>query len=496
MWLFNFKGLKGGKKMYDVVVIGAGVIGAAVSRELSKYKLNVLMIDKENDVSCGTTKANSAIVHAGYDVKYTSNKGKFNVLGNQMYDQISKELDVPFKRIGSLVIAFQEEDMATIHELYENGIASGIPGIRVLDAEEVRVMEPQLNHSVVGALYAPSAGITEPWELAIAYAENAIDNGVSLQLNTEVKDIEKREETFMILTNRGEIETRFVVNCAGVYADGIYGMLTEDTGFKIVPRKGQYYLLDKEVDGLLNHVVFQCPSKLGKGILVAPTVDGNIIVGPDAEDLSSEQKEETSTTFEGLQYVKKVAQLSCDKIPFNKNITTFAGLRAEPTTGDFIIGESEKVQGFFNVAGIKSPGLSSAPAIGLHVAELVANKFEHLEKNESYNPIRRPRLKFENLTAKEKAELIQKDPRYGRIICRCEMITEGEIVDAIHRSAGGRTLNGLKRRVRPGAGRCQGGFCGPRVMEILARELGQDMSDICQEGLDSKILIGKTKECE
>lgn len=480
--------------MYDVVVIGAGVIGAAVSRELARYKLDTLMIEKENDVSCGTTKANSAIVHAGYDVKYSTNKGKFNVLGNQMYDVISKELDVPFKRIGSLVIAFEEEDMVTINDLYENGIKSGIPGIKVLNANEVAEIEPNLNKTVVGALYAPSAGITEPWELAIAYAENAIDNGVELKLNTTVLSIEKNEKSFVINTNNGKIETKTIVNCAGVYADNIYAMVVEDTGFKINPRRGQYYLLDKEVDGLLNHVVFQCPSKLGKGILISPTVDGNIIVGPDAEDMNENEKELTNTTLAGLNYVKEIAKLSCDKIPFNKNITTFAGLRAEPDTGDFIIGESEQVEGFFNVAGIKSPGLSSAPAIGVHVAEIVAGKFETVEKNDKFNPIRRPRIKFEELTAKEKAEMIKKDSKYGRIICRCEMITEGEIVDAIHRSAGGRTLNGIKRRVRPGAGRCQGGFCGPRVMEILARELGKDLTEICQEGIDSKILLCKTKE--
>ncbi|MCT4660609.1 MAG: NAD(P)/FAD-dependent oxidoreductase [Tissierellales bacterium] len=480
--------------MYDVVVIGAGVIGAAVSRELSKFNLKTIILEKTNDVACGTTKANSAIVHAGYDAHVGTNKGKFNALGNEMYGDVCKELEVPFKRIGSLVVAFDEEDIPTLEELLENGKELKIPGLEIIGKKRIKEMEPNLSDEIVAALYAPSAGIVEPWELAIAYAENAMDNGVELSLNTEVVDIEKKENVYSIKTNKGNFESKFVINCAGVYADKIYNMVVDNPEFEIKPRRGQYYLLDKEVNGLVNKVIFQCPTKLGKGVLVAPTVDGNVIVGPDAEDLDQNQKEATNTTGDRLEFVRNMALKSCADIPFGKNITTFAGLRAEPSTGDFIIGESEFAKNFINCAGIKSPGLSSAPAIACHIADLVEELSGGLEQNKDYNPKRRPRVKFEELNAEEKAEMIKKDSRYGRIICRCEMITEGEIVDAIHRNAGGRTLNGIKRRVRPGAGRCQGGFCGPRVMEILARELKMDMEDVLQENEGSKILVGRTKE--
>ncbi len=479
--------------MYDVCIIGAGVIGTFIARELSRYKLNVVLVEKSNDVANGTTKANSAIIHAGYDAKVGTNKGKFNALGNPMFDKVCEELDVPFKRIGSLVIGFDDEDMETLKKLYENGKALGIPNMEIVNGEKVREMEPNINESVKGALYAPTCGIIGPWELAIALAENAIENGVDLLLNHEVTNIEKKDYGYDVIAGDQTIKTKTVINCAGVYADNIYSMVAEPN-FKITPRRGQYFILDKSEGNMVNSVVFQCPTKLGKGVLVAPTVHGNVIIGPDAEDL--DDKEALNTTKERLDYVRETSKKSFPDIPFNKVITSFAGLRAEPDTGDFIIEESKEAKGFVNVAGIKSPGLSSSPAIANYVVEIIQNIFGDLEEKEDFNPLRRKMIRFESLSNEEKAKLIKKDPSYGRIICRCEEITEGEIIDCIRRKAGARTVDGVKRRVRPGTGRCQGGFCGPRVMEILARELNKDIDEIVKDGPKSYVLTGQTKDLE
>ena len=478
--------------MYDIAVIGAGVIGTAVARELSRYNLNIVMLERDNDVACGTTKANSAIVHAGYDASADSMKGIMNAKGNAMFGDVCKDLDVPFERIGSLVVAFNEEDMETLQDLLENGKTLGIPGLEIIDSKSVYEREPNLNPGVRGALYAPSAGITEPWELAIAYAENAIENGAELKLNFEVKSIEKQENGFEIKSDNEAIQTRLVINCAGVYADAVHNMVAETPEFKIHPRRGQYFLLDKTTEGFVDHVIFPCPSKMGKGTLVVPTVDGNILIGPDSQDLGMDDKEATETTGDRLAYVREMVSQLTTKVPFREQITEFSGLRAEPDGGDFIIDWSKSVAGFYNVAGIKSPGLSSAPAIAERVMEAVVETL-HPEEKVDFNPVRRPRVKLEDLNDQDLQALIEKDPQYGRIICRCEMISEGEIVDAIHRPAGGRTLNGIKRRVRPGAGRCQGGFCGPRVLEILARELDLDPTEIAHESKDSYVLIGETK---
>lgn len=480
--------------MYDVAIIGAGVIGTAIAREMMKYKAKVVILERGHDISVGTTKANSGIVHAGYDAPFESNKGKFNAKGNAMYEQVCKELDVPFSRIGSLVCAFEEEDLLTLEQLKANGEKLGIPGLKIIDQATVRSMEPHISENVISALYAPTAGITEPWALAVAYGENALDNGAELMLDFEVSKIEKTEMGYTISSADMNIEATFVVNCAGVYADDIYRLVDKDSTFEIRPIRGEYYLLDKSCGSWVNHVVFPCPSKLGKGTLVVPTIDGNLLVGPDSEMLGKEDKEAVQTEAERLQYVRSLAAKLIQDVPYRETITTFSGLRADPKDGDFVLEES-KMEGFFNAAGIKSPGLSCAPAIGQFMAELVANKGQ-FEINPAFNPMRRPTVKMAHMTEVERTELIQKDPRYGRIICRCEMITEGEIVDVIHRNAGGRTVNGIKRRARPGAGRCQGGFCSPRVMEILARELNMDMRDICLESKSSKILMGVTKSTD
>ncbi|MDD7410564.1 NAD(P)/FAD-dependent oxidoreductase [Fusobacterium gastrosuis] len=476
--------------MIDVAVIGTGIMGAAVARELSKYELNILILDKDNDVSCGTTKANSAIVHAGYDAKEGSLMAKYNVAGNAMYEELCKEVDAPFRKVGSYVLAFSEKEREHLELLYKRGLSNGVPELEIIEAEEIQKREPHVSKEAVAALYAGTAGITGPWELAIKLVENAMENGAELKLNAEVVNIEKVGEYFKLTLKNGEIiETKTVINAAGVYADILNNMISKKT-FKITPRIGEYYLLDKVQGYLTDSVIFQCPTEMGKGILVAKTAHGNIIAGPTASDV--EDREDVGNTQEGFDTIKQFAVKSIKDINFRDNIRNFSGLRAEADTGDFILGEAEDVKGFFNMAGTKSPGLSSAPAMAIDLAEMVVKSLGNISKKENFIKNKK-HIYFIELSPEEKAEVIKKDPRYGRIICRCENITEGEIVDVIHRKAGGRTLNGIKRRCRPGAGRCQGGFCGPRVQEILARELNLKLDDIVLEEKGSYILTGETK---
>ncbi len=475
--------------MYDVAIIGAGIIGASIFRELTKYNLKVVVIDKENDVSMGTTKANSAIIHAGYDPEEGTLMAKYNVKGNEMFEELCKELNVPFKRNGSLVIGFNEENMETIKKLYDNGVKIGVKNLKVLNRDEVLEKEPNLSEEVVGALYAPTGGIIGPFEYTIALIENGVTNGGEVRLSSEIVNIEK-EDNFKLTTSKGEIiESRFVINAAGVYADNIHNMICEEK-FKITPRRGQYFVMDKSQGQVVSHTVFQCPSKFGKGVLVTPTVHGNLIVGPDAENV--DDKEFLGTTSEGLEYIRDLAMTTTKKINFRESIRSFAGLRAIPDGGDFIVGEDKEVKGFIDVAGMKSPGLSSAPAIALDIVHILGDSDLVLEHKDNFNPYRN-KADFIELSLEEKAELIKKDSRYGKIICRCESITEGEIVDSIKRAFGTVTLDGVKRRCRPGMGRCQGGFCGPRVQEIIARELNIKMEDVVQEKDDSYILVGKSK---
>lgn len=476
--------------MYDVTIVGAGIIGAFVARELSKYKLKVLVLDKENDISNGTTKANSAIVHAGYDAEPGTLKARFNVEGNSMFDEICRDLDVPFKRIGSLVVAFNEEEIEKIEEIYDRGIKNGVPQMKIINREELKKLEANIADEALAALHASSAGIMGPWEMAVALIENAMDNGVELSLNTEVLDVEKNKEGYKIITGKEEIDTKYIVNAAGVYADRIHNMVS-GSKIEIIPRRGQYFLFDKSAGDLVNSIIFQCPTKLGKGVLVLPTAHGNLLVGPDAERI--DEKDNVETTEESLDYLRKLSQKAIKNIPFREVITSFSGIRATPEGGDFIIEEVIDAKGFIDVAGIESPGLSASPAIGKYVAELLKDIDGDFEEKENFNPKRKPMIYFMELSDGEKKEIIKKDPRYGRIICRCENITEGEIVDSIHRNAGGKTIDGIKRRIRPGSGRCQGGFCQPKVMEILARELGKDISEIVKDRPGTNVALYKTK---
>ena len=475
--------------MLDIIVIGAGVMGAAVSRELSKYKLNIMVLDKENDVSNGTSKANSAIVHAGYDAKEGTLMAKYNVLGAGMYESLCKEIGAPYKNVGSYVLAFSEEERKHIEKLYQRGLTNGVPQMEILEKDEILRREPNINKNVVAALYAGSAGIVGPWEFTIKLLENAALNGTEVLVDAEVSNIEKLQDGYKVILKDGRsFETKVVINAAGVYADKINDMVSKNH-FDIHPRIGEYYVLDKVQGKLTNSVLFQCPTIMGKGILVTKTVHGNIMVGPTAEDVES--KDYVGTTTHGLDDIRRQAEKTISGINYRDSIRNFTGIRAESSTGDFIIGEVSDAPNFFNIAGTKSPGLSSAPAIGVDVAKMVVEKLGAVKK-EDFKP-NKPQIHFIELSPEEKAEVIKKDPRYGRIICRCESITEGEIVDVIHRMVGARTVDGVKKRCRPGTGRCQGGFCGPRVQEILARELGKKLNEIVLDKKGAYILTTETK---
>lgn len=474
---------------YDVAVIGGGVVGALIARELSKYDIKIALLEKCNDVAMGTTKANSAIVHGGFDAMTGTLKAKLNVKGTEMMSALCKDLNVPYKNNGSLVLAFSEEEMEHIKVLYDRGVANGVPELEILDAQKVHEIEPNVSNEVKGALLSNSAGIVCPYELTIAATEVAVSNGVEFVRNCEVKAIKKDGEVYTLDTTAGEIKAEYIINAAGNHSDEIAAMIGDDS-IELVPRKGEYYLLDKSFGYLAKHTIFQCPNKMGKGVLVTPTVDGNILIGPSATD--DKDKDNTDTTPEGLEFVLTKAFKSVPSVNARGAITSFAGVRAHPVTDDFIIAYSDKSDKFINCAGIESPGLSAAPAIAQYVEELLLTKLSATEKADCTMTREAP-VRFRHMSKEEREELIKKNPSYGRIICRCETITEGEILDAIHAPAGARDVDGVKRRTRAGMGRCQGGFCGSKVVEILARELGVEMNEITKFGGDSKIIYERTK---
>lgn len=476
--------------MYDVIIIGGGVVGCAIARELSKQTRKIALLERASDVCEGTSKANSGIIHAGYDATPGTLKAKLNVQGNQMMETLAKELDIPFKKNGSFVLSFEEEGGSELQRLYDRGIQNGVKDLQILSGDEVRQLEPNVSVDVKAALYAPTAGIVCPFGMTYAFAENAAVNGVEFHLNTEVTNIEKISTGFRVMTSKGDFETKYVINVAGVYADNIHNMVSKEK-LKIVPRRGQYCLMDKEVGNLTKSTLFQLPTKLGKGVLVTPTVHGNLLVGPNAEDL--DDKEGINTTAEGLEDILSRGERSVSKLPGNKVITSFAGLRANEGGGDFIIKEAEDVKGFMDVAGIASPGLSASPAIGVYVAELM-QKIEPAPQKQDFVATRKGIPNMATATMEERKELIKENPAYANVICRCELVTEGEILDAIRRPLGATTLDGIKRRTRAGMGRCQSGFCSPKVVEILAKELGVDAGEITKMGGKSSFITGKNKE--
>ncbi|MBQ6036519.1 MAG: NAD(P)/FAD-dependent oxidoreductase, partial [Lachnospiraceae bacterium] len=437
---------------YDVAVIGAGVVGAMMARTLARYELKVCILEKECDVAMGATRANSAIVHAGFDAHEGSLKAKLNVQGSEMFEQITKELGVKYIRNGSLVVGFNDDDRAVLEDLKKRGIANGVKGLRIVEKEELHRMEPGLSENITMALWAPTGAITCPYELTIAAVGNAMDNGVELKLNYGVTSIEKKEDGFVLSDGNEEIEAKYVINCAGVYSDEVARMVGDDS-FTVHPRRGEYILLDKEVGNIVKSTIFRTPTKMGKGILISPTVDGNLITGPTATDQTD--KEDKDTTDEGLSFIMKQATEDSPLVRYNRSITSFTGLRAVGSTGDFII--TSPVEGFVNAAGIESPGLSSAPAIALYILDMLKAQGITLAEKADFNPVRKSMTWFRDASIEEKNEAIKKDPSYGRVICRCETVTEGEILEAIRTNPKATDLDGVKRRTRAQMGRCQGG---------------------------------------
>lgn len=509
--------MKEAVKQYDIIVIGAGVSGCAIARELSRKQRKIAVLEAATDVCEGTSKANSGIVHAGHDAMPGTLKARLNVLGNQKMEELSKELDFPFRRNGSLVLCFHEDEMSGLEELRERGIKNGVEGLSILSPEQVWEMEPNVSRDIVGALYAPTGGIVCPFGLNIALAENAAVNGVEFYFSHKVTSIVKEK---MASSDMGESDNNMgkdaavddyvnhyiitaadetftapvIINAAGVYADTLHNMVSSHK-MKITPRRGEYCLMDKKCGNLVHSTVFQLPSKYGKGVLVTPTVHGNLLVGPTAEDIPD--KEGVDTTAAGLQKVMSTGALSVTGLDGRQTITSFAGLRAHVTeydggVGDFVIGEEEDSKGFFDVAGIESPGLTCAPAIGTYVAEMVNEAYPASDK-EDFQATRKGIPNIALASDVERRALIAQNPAFANVICRCELVTEGEIVEAIHRPVGATTLDGVKRRTRAGMGRCQAGFCSPKTLEILARELGVDQSEIKKAGRDSVVLTGYTK---
>lgn len=474
--------------MYDVAVIGAGVVGGMIARKLSSFDLKVCILEREHDVAMGASRANSAIVHAGFDAKEGSLKAKLNVKGSEMMEKTAAELGVKYKRNGSLVIGFNDEDKKMLYELLRRGETNGVRDLRIVDGEELFGIEPNLSKKVVCALYAPTGAIVCPYELNIAAVGNAMDNGAELKLDFEVKSISQIPGGYEIYSGNEMVKSRFIINAAGIYSDKIAKMVG-DNSFDVHPRRGEYILLDKECGSLVNTTVFRTPSKMGKGILVTPTVDGNLLLGPTSEDVTD--KEDKSTSPDGLSKIIKEAGENICGIPFNKTITSFCGLRAVGNTGDFII--NAPVAGFINAAGIESPGLTASPAIAEYVVKLMDEQGADLKPKAEYNPQRAPMHAFRDASIAEKNEIIKRDKRYGRIICRCEEITEGEIIAAMRKNPGARDLDGVKRRTRAQMGRCQGGFCSPQIVELISRELGIPYHEVTKSGGNSRINISKTK---
>lgn len=476
--------------MYDVTIIGAGVVGAFVARELSRYKLKICLLDREMDVAMGTSRANSAIIHAGYDAEPGTRKAELNVMGNMMMEQVCRELKVPFKRIGSLVLCFKEEDIPGLQTLLNKGVQNGVKGLDILSGDEVRRLEKNISKEVKAALLAPSAAIVCPYELTLSAAENAVNNGAGLKLNCSVTGIEFEDGVFRLHTSKGELQSRYVVNAAGVYADNIANMLG-DFSFSISARKGEYILYDKKLGDFVQRVIFQLPSEKGKGVLVTPTVDGNLLAGPTAVEVKD--KEDVATTAAGQEEVLERARMSVPGLSKRNVIHSFSGLRATPSGHDFVIGPSRVNERFINAAGIESPGLTAAPAIGTKVAEILKDCGLELAEKDNFGP---HNSHIGRLFSQDEAtinDMIRKDPAFGRIVCRCEKISEGEIISNIHRTIGAVNLDALKRRTRLGMGRCQGGFCTCRAVELLSGELGIPMEEVTKAGAESRLLAGKIK---
>lgn len=473
--------------MYDVLIIGGGVIGCAVARKLAQYQGRFAVLERAEDVADGASKANSGIVHAGFDAKPGTKKAYYNVKGAKMYAQLAKELGVPYKNIGAMVLGFSEEDRAILETLLRQGIENGVEQLRIIEREEILRKEPNANPHVVCALDVPTSAVVSPYEMTLALAYHAALNGVEFLFDRPAARVYEDHDTWHVETPQGVLESRAIINCAGVGAAELHNMISDEP-LEIIPRRGEYYLLDSTVKCPFSRTMFQVPSKMGKGVLISPTAHGNALLGPSAEDIQDGY--DTDTTRKGLDFVLDKCKLTWPDANTRSVITTFSGVRAHPATNDFLIGETHGApDNAFEAIGIESPGLTAAPAIGEELGEQVA---EHLKLPaariiKAAVPLLRP---FAAMTEEERAEACRRDPDYGRIVCRCEVITEAEIRDAIRRPVGARSIDGVKRRTRAGMGRCQGGFCSPRVMEILCEELHCSPLDITKSGGNSHLLVG------
>lgn len=475
---------------HDVAIIGGGVIGCAIARELSRLQLRIVVLEKGSDVASGSSKANSGIVHGGYDCTPGTLKARFNVLGNRMFDRLSETLDFPFRRIGSLVLAFHKEDHTHLQRLLEQGLQNGVPDLRIIGRDEIMRLEPNVSDAVTAALHVPTSGIVCPYEMTVALAENASENGVEFKLNFYAETIRKRDGLFHIEGPAGEVQARILINAAGLYADTVNNSLSSKH-FTITPRRGEYCLLDKTEGSLVNHTLFQLPTKAGKGILVTPTVDGNLLLGPTSDTVKD--KDTTATTFRGLREVLQTASLDVKRLPADKIITSFTGLRAAADIDDFIIELSPDVENLINVAGVASPGLTSAPAIAEHVYDLVLEK-THASENPAFQPVRREFPRFRHMSMRERSAAIAQNPDYGQVVCRCEQITKAEVLSAIRGPLGVRDIDAVKRRTRAGMGRCQGGFCLMRIPEIIAEELGITLNEVTKSGSGTNLLMDPNKQ--
>ncbi len=474
--------------MYDIIIIGAGITGSMLARSLSKYDLNIAILDRHHDIACGATMANSAIVHTGYDPEDCTLKAELNVKGALLYEQICKDLGCKYEKIGAWVVSTSVEEEEQLEVLKKRAISRNIP-YELLDGEQARKIETNLSSSVTKALCFPTTAVIYPWEVAIACCQVAVKNGTTLLLDHSVNHIDKTDHGFIVHTNQENLEGKLVINTSGIGCEKIARMVSNEVKYHMIPKKGEYYVLDQGVD-LVKHVIFPVPSEKGKGVLAVPTVYGNILIGPNS---SANEIVDVSTTQEGLSYVKQEIAKTIDHVPFNKTIRCYAGLRPSTDVSDFVIEEYSDAKGFIDVASIASPGLASAPAIAEYVIENFIQKHMELTLNENASMLRNRPVVISELSLEEKNKIIQKNPLYGKIICRCEQISEGEIVDSIHDVCGAKSVKGVKKRVRAGMGRCQAGFCQPRVVEILSRELGIDPCDVLLDDLNSNILESENR---
>jgi glycerol-3-phosphate dehydrogenase len=478
--------------IYDYIVIGAGVVGSSIARELSRYKAKSLVLEKENDVSNVQSLANSAIVHSGHNPDPGSLKARLSVWGNLLYEEMEKELQIPLLRSGAFVVAHNEKEELELEKLATLAKINGVPEFEILDYAEASKTEPNLSKSVTKVLSLPTTKVTYPWEVAFAAMENAIINGVEFIKNAKVTFIEKKEEYFEVTVNQKDLYyTKNLINAAGVASDDIAKMIEKHVPYEIKGRKGEYFVLDKRVKGFVNHVLYPLPTELGKGVLITPQYHGEILLGPNSVEV--EDKYHPTTSFDGLNYVKQHSSLLADNIPFNQVIRSFAGIRSTSTNDDFYIKESLEVKGFYHLGGIDSPGLTACFAIAKYLLEEVIEVHKKYEINLDFNPYRAKKIRFHQLSLAEKHALIKEEPLYGNIICKCEKITEKEILDAMHGVLGSNTIKGIKKRTRAGAGLCQGGYCEEKIIKMIAKEFDMSPLEVAYDLEETKIFVQETK---